>query len=265
MQTDKRAARFHACREIGAGTYLFTLRVEDDHALDYQAGHVFALDLIDEQGKTLHHPYTIVDNDAQQRLLSFVFRLIPDGNMTPRLVNANAHTQLAFSGKFHAPIIDEIDVDAQCFIGISTGSGIGPLYGFLKDELENISIPVHLLAAYRYEAERCFVSELDALAEEHEHFQWQACISQASPSWQGLRGRVDQQLTKIYPSLTDTHFHLVGNGSMINLIRPALLAAGTPEVQVSKESFFKHGEKVEQEAIDALAQKIVAVNACDNL
>ena len=265
MYNDKRSARFHACQEIGAGTYMFTLRVDDDLALDYQAGNVFALDLIDENGQTLHNPYTIIDNNQEQRLLSFVFRHIPEGKMTPRLIAANAQTQLCFSGKFHEPIIDEISTDAQCFIGISTGSGIGPLYGFLKNELENISIPIYILAGYRTEADICLTHELNALADKHEHFQWHACLSQPNENWTGLRGRVDTQLTQLLPSLRDTHFHLVGNGSMINLIRPAVLAAGTPETQVSKESFFNHGHKADQQAIDELAQKIIALNECDNL
>ncbi len=256
MANDKRPASFHSLREIGSNTYLITFHADDDAALDYEPGHVISFDCDDRDGNTLHHPYTVIENDADKRLFSFVFRHIPDGKMTSYLITMQDGDKATFSGKFHEPIADEIADGAQAFIGIATGSGIGPLYGYIKQALADSSIPITLYVGYKTPEDVCLADELNELANKHEHFTWQASVSEPDGSWSGLTGRITHAIADDLDNIEQAHFHLVGNGSMINEMREALYQAGVPKEQVSKESFFNHGVKADGETVEKLVKAL---------
>ena len=99
-----------------------------------------------------------------------------------------------------------------------------------------------LYASFREESDMCLVRELDRLAECHANFEWLYTLTRPSSSWRGLTGR----LTERVPELIDTanlqtyHFHLVGNGGMVHLVRQALYRAGVLARRISIETYFNH-------------------------
>src|SRR6185436_17577662 len=99
-------------------------------------------------------------------------------------------------------------------VGISTGTGIGPLYGFARQALtENVlKVPIRLYAGFREEADICLKPELDALAASYAEFSWNPTLSQPHAGWKGLRGRVTASVPPLLDPLDGLHFHLVGNG-----------------------------------------------------
>lgn len=256
MSDTPRPATFHDRRAIGRGTYLITFHADDDEDLDYQPGHVFAFDCDDGNGKTLHHPYTIVTCDPEQRLFGFVFRHIPDGAMTEHLVQMQTGDQATFSGKYHEAIIDEIADGVSGFVGIATGSGIGPLYGFIKEHIDSFNKPIELYVGYRKDADVCLQEDLNELAAEYDHFSWQLSLSEPPSDWQGLRGHITTAVAGRLENINDKHFHLVGNGAMINEMRQALSDAGIAKEQVSTESFFNHRAEADKEKITAISEAL---------
>ena len=144
MSTEERSAHFLHCRELGRGTYLITFQADDDAPLDYEPGHVFAL-VYQHGEQAIKHPYTIVESDNETGQFSFCFKHIPDGKLTPLLLAMDSNSQITFSGKHHKPIDQEIHTEATAMLGVGTGSGVGPLYGYIKKTYQRNNGPTSFL------------------------------------------------------------------------------------------------------------------------
>ena len=255
MSKEERSAHFVECREIGRDTYIISFQADDETPLDYEPGHVFAL-VYEHNGDAIKHPYTIIASSNETQTFSFCFKHIPDGKLTPLFLNMDSNSSITFSGKAHKPIRDEINDEATAMLGIGTGSGVGPLFGYINKHINDIKVPHHYYFGYREAADICLSEELDALAEQNELFSWQACLSQADDNWQGLTGHVHQVAAKAHSFNKTTHVHLVGNGQMINEMRTALMQVNLPVEFITKESFFKHGDTARPDIVSDLKQLI---------
>ena len=255
MSTEERSAHFLHCRELGRGTYLITFQADDDAPLDYEPGHVFAL-VYQHGDQAIKHPYTIVESDNETGQFSFCFKHIPDGKLTPLLLAMDSDSQITFSGKHHKPIAQEINMEATAMLGVGTGSGVGPLYGYIKKHINEITVPHHFYFGYREAADICLTNELDALQQANDLFTWHVSLSQAADDWQGLRGQVHMVAAQQHSFNKTTHVHMVGNGQMINEFRTALMQVNLPVEFITKESFFKHGDSVRPDIVSELKQRI---------
>jgi NAD(P)H-flavin reductase len=118
--------------------------------------------------------------------------------------------------------------------------------------------PIALLAGFREQSDTCLASDLEVLSRQHSNFSWQFTLSRPSSSWSGLRGRVTDHLPETIDveNLTAYHFHLVGNGEMVHLLRRALTSAGVSPDRISIETYFNHYFKPSNEDIDRVATKL---------
>ena len=255
MSKEERSAHFVSCQEIGRDTYIITFQADDGAPLDYEPGHVFAL-VYDNNGESIKHPYTIIASSNESAQFSFCFKHIPDGKLTPLFLSMDNNSSITFSGKAHKPIRDEINGEATAMLGIGTGSGVGPLYGYIKQHINDIQIPHHFYFGYREAADICLTEELNALQAKNDLFSWQACLSQAGDEWQGLTGHVHLAAAKAHTFNKTTHVHLVGNGQMISEMRTALMQVNLPVEFITKESFFKHGDAARPDIVPQLKQLI---------
>ena len=160
---------------------------------------------------------------------------------------------------------------------ISTGTGVGPLVGAAEEALRDHSDfpPIDILACYRSRDEVCFGPHLDALAAEHPGLlKWRAVISgSGDSSGGGGAGRLSgseanlQHLTAAVAGFKkpgggiDTHFHLIGNGAMVNEFQAGLAQGGVPEERVTTEMYFNHKAEPDQEAVDAITKTVSAALA----
>ena len=67
-------------------------------------------------------------------------------------------------------------------------------------------------------------------------------------------GRMSPLLAQLSPADT-VHFHLAGNGEMVQLLRAALYRAGVAIGRVSIETYFNHHATPPDEAVDQLARQ----------
>ncbi|NRA39817.1 MAG: FAD-dependent oxidoreductase [Planctomycetes bacterium] len=252
MSKDKRPAIFHSRQEIGRGTYIMSFVAQDELALDYEPGHVFGLECTDDRGNDFHHAYTVIACDSETRVFSFTFRHILDGNLTPYLLRMESGSEIVFSGKGHKPIREDVNQTATQVIGVGTGSGVGPLYGYISKHIQDIKVPHRFYFGYRETEDICLQNELDQLSAQQPLFTWQACLSQPNEQWTGLSGQVHLAATKAISFDKTTHVHMVGNGQMITELRAALIRVNLPTDFISKESFFKHGEVVRDNIVSEL-------------
>ena len=258
LRSTWRPARVVTNRPVADGSMWISLEAADDGAAAFQPGHVLGLGLKTNDSTLMRHAYTVSRGEPSARRFEHLYRVISGGRMSPLLAQLSTADTVFFHGPFHTPIEQEIQTDAEHILLISTGAGIGPLFGYVEKALrEGEARPVSLYAGFREESHTCLRAELDALAGRHLNFNWDFTVTRPSKNWNGLTGRV----TDIIPDriertgLEKYHFHLVGNGEMVHLLRAGLYRAGFPAARVSIETYFNHYARPSDEAIDLLAAR----------
>ena len=244
-----RGANITENRAVGRGCHLLRMVVPDELPFPFEPGHVVVLRHAGHK-----HPYTVSAADPAARELAIVFRVIPDGRLTPSLGTAMPGLAVELSGLHHEPVRSLIAPGAQGFIGLSTGSGIGPLWGFAQQALASGSqLPITLFAGFREAADLCLAAELDALQARHPHFHWHPTLTCPAPGWAGLVGRVSESAPSQIHDPLRWHYHLVGNGAMLAEMKAALALVGVPAEQVSSEVFFNYNAKATPELAQVIA------------
>ncbi len=248
-------------RPVARGTQLTALRLPDNLPFPFAPGHVVALRLMTPAG--LHrHPYTVCGADEANRVLTFIYRVIPEGRLTPAFAALPPGGAAEISGLHHSPIHEEVDAEAQVIVGCGTSSGLGPLWGYAARSLmEGEQRPIHLVVGVREEADLPLGPELEALAAGPGTFLCTPIVSRPSSSWAGLRGRITDHAPAFLPRLQNTHVHLVGNMAMVKTMEAALQAAGLPPHRVTKEGFFNWNAEADPAVVADLARRLSGLPA----
>ena len=253
-----RPARVIENRPLAHGSMWIELEAMDELAAAYEPGHVLGLG-IPQDGALLRHAYTVSRSDHSARRFAHLYRIIAGGRMTPRMSQLSTGAALFFHGPFHTPIQQEIQSDAERIVLIATGTGVGPLFGYAQKTLSDGELRrVSLYASFREESHICLSDDLDLLARRHPNFDWRYSVTHPSNGWRGVTGRVTDwvpgEIAK--HKLNTYHFHLVGNGEMVHLVRQALHRAGVMRERVSVEtSFHHHNARRVEPKIDKLAEQ----------
>jgi len=105
---------------------------------------------------------------------------------------------------------------------------------------------------------------LDKLQPDYpDKFSWKAVISSA----QGRLSANDENLKSLLVETTfsadidTTHYHLIGNGSMVSEFKTALNKAGVPDDKVTLETYFNHQAKVTEDVVDRIASAVMETSA----
>jgi NAD(P)H-flavin reductase len=241
--------------EKGRGNRWLKIQVPGEGLLDHEPGTVVGLSMQHGSG-TLRHAYTVSRVDPAGRTLEFLYRVIPDGRMTPHLAALQPGGELTLAGRGGHPIPAEVDTKPAALVLVSTGTGIGPIYGFSQAALAaGLRLPIKLFAGFREEADTCLREELQALAGKHPNFEWHFSLSRPGPAWQGLRGHVTESMPSVLGPVRDLHFHLVGNGNMVVELYKVLMQVGLKDERVTSEIYFNYQENLDPEKIRSLASK----------
>jgi NAD(P)H-flavin reductase len=234
------------------------LEATDESPAAFQPGHVLGLGLKLTDNTLMRHAYTVSRGEAATRRFEHLYRVVSGGRMSPMLAQISPDDTVFFHGPFHNPIQKEIDADAEHIVLISTGAGIGPLFGYAQKALaDGEARPITLYAGFREESDACLRGELSTLATRHLNFNWRFTVTRPSKNWDGLTGRV----TEVVPDqiglnqLEKYHFHLVGNGEMVRLMQEGLHRAGMPIGRVTVETYFNHYFEPADEAVEELAAR----------
>jgi NAD(P)H-flavin reductase len=241
--------------EIGRGSRWLKIELPLDSPMDFEPGTVLGLAMRHGDG-TLRHAYTVSWADPAKRTLEFLYRVIPHGRMTPHLAALAPGAELTIAGRGGHPITGEVDTDAAGLVLVSTGTGLGPLYGFSRLALEGgFQRPIKLFAGFRELQDACLQAELQGLAASHPNFEWHFSLSRPQESWGGLRGHVSESLAEVVGAVKDLHFHLVGNGNMVVELYRALMLVGLKDERVTSEVYFSYPEDLDPEKLKALASR----------
>lgn len=258
LRSTWRPARVIANRRVANGSMWIALEATDELPAAFEPGHVLGLGLKVDDNNFIRHAYTVSRCEPASGRFEHLYRIVTGGRMSPRLAELSTADTVFFHGPFHTPIQREVQHDAERIVLMSTGAGIGPLFGYAEKALnEGETRPMTLYAGFRHESDTCLAAELDLLAQLQPNFAWHFTLTQPSNGWRGLTGRV----TECVPYLIDRerlgtyHFHLVGNGDMVHLVRRALHRAGVSAGRVSIETYFNHYVEPPDDEVDSLASR----------
>jgi len=239
--------------------------------LDYEPGHVLALEIKDDEsidktseknsadssanGGWMRGPYTVSRSSAS----SFDVLIKTVGDKSKRFASAEPDTPLRFGGKYHVPIYEGISKDdTKRVVMISTGTGIGPCIGAIEQMLDDkdFTAKIDLFPSYRNGSEVAYGDYLNSLVAKHpDQLQWNVFITSAMGRISGS----DENIQLVAPvdkdvcSLTETHYHLIGNGQLVNEWKAGLTKAGVQESKITVEYYFNFKSESNEEAIDRIA------------
>lgn len=237
------ASRLIANEVVGRASNL--LRLESESPVGYAPGHVLALE-VEEDGEWLRGPYTV--SRATENTFDVLIRVC--GKKSEVMAKAEVGSRWRFGGKFHVPILEGVAPRATKVVCLSTGTGIGPVLGFAEEAMEKTKLKVTVLAGYRDAADVCSADVVQRLCVLYpDRFECAYVLSSTD-------GRVTspKSVTAV-ANIADatTHFHLIGNGAMVNEWREALAKAGIADDLVTTETYFNHKAEADAAVVDRIS------------
>lgn len=224
----------HATRWLG-------IRIAGEGKLQLRPGQIVALTL----PGGLRHPYTISGCRPGAREIDLLYRVVEGGRMTPRLAELQEGAIIDVHGTWGTPIADLVSPSATHVVGISTGTGIGPLLGYAREA----RVRTTLIAGFRTLADIC-VDYAPRGTRLH------ITLTQPNSSWVGLRGRSERSAPEVLDELVGAHVHLVGNGNMIRTWSEAIHRARIPVAGLTSEYYFNKAGPIDEPAVDALVARL---------
>lgn len=266
-QYDKIDAVLKEAEKVADGSYMLHVETTDDNIhLDYQPGHVLALEIKDtsgdwnddakKNGGWMRGPYTV--SRATEKSLDVMVRVV--GKKSKAFSEAAAGTPVRFGGKFKVPILEGIPKEeVQKVVLVSTGVGIGPCVGAIELAMQDESFPpIALVASFRESGDVAYREHLDEIFQLHPtKFEWTPVVTSEM-------GRISKNeetmnvVTKSILGISDTHFHLIGNGQMVNEWKDGLDKAGVPDTRITTESYFNHKAESDKAAIETITTSVAA-------
>jgi ferredoxin-NADP reductase len=272
-QYEKRGGILRQAEVVGEGSVMLHIDVvPDDEAppLEYQPGHVLALEIENPAGTSsdektardteanggwMRGPYTVsrgTDN-------SFDVLMKVVGDKSKVFESAKPGTPVRFGGKFKVPIVEGISANTKRVVLISTGVGIGPCVGAIENLLadDNFSSQVDLYASFRNQPDVIYRDYLNGLmAQDSNQFQWKPVITSEMGRISASEDNVRSVLQDGICSVTETHYHLIGNGQMVNEWKAGLAQAGVSAEKVTMEAYFNHKAESSEDAINLIASTV---------
>jgi len=266
---DKVDAILESAEELAEGSVLLHVNTGTDR-VDYQPGHVLAFEMKAQNsssltGKTaedaeknegwMRGPFTV--SRATEHSFDILIKVV--GEKSREFAAAKQGTQVRFGGKFKVPILEGIQKNnTKRVVLLSTGVGVGPCVGALEGALQDESFPpISLVANYRTASEVVYEAYLNELAiKNSDRFQYFPFIT----SERGGRLSDSEENMEVIKSaasgLTDTHYHLIGNGQMVKEWQEGLGKAGVPNDKITTEMYFNHREPVREKVPEAIASSM---------
>lgn len=269
---NKRRAGVIAILDLTYDVKEIHLKLIDPPTLDFIAGQYITIEVTEMKKSpptgvvTTHlnsRPYSIVSSPKERSEIRLCVDRVGNGPGSSFLHALKPGDRLDYSVPMSYFKINEDDTTALLFV--ATGTGIAPLKSMIHDLLQTGSPrPMILYWGLRREEDLYYQEEFKVWSEEHfnvgawkpssqcpdtlrsngqsprephPRFQYVTILSQPSPAWQGMRGRVTDLVQHI-EKVDKLSAYLCGNGGMIREVREILLSKGMEKKSIHFEKFY---------------------------
>lgn len=239
------AANATLVASILLGPTLRRLEVRGDVPLpSFRAGQYVSVGLVSE-GTLVQRPYSIASPPEEPERLEFLVRLVPGGELTPRLWELGADARVRLGRPKGLFGLDPADGRTHLFV--ATGTGLAPMLAMLH-ELSGREAPPRTILVHG----ASFVDELISrrrLADSARRagwFHYHPAVSRPgapeNQGWGGESGRLDAVLPGVWrrhrlqPEATVAY--LCGSPGMIAAATAALVDLGLPSGSLRREEYW---------------------------
>jgi ferredoxin-NADP reductase len=260
----RRRARITSITALTAtGTVRLGFEVVDGAPFDYVPGQFVGIEHHFEGFGYRRSPYCILSSPTGDPVFDLLVRVVAAGPLSVYLAqDARVGDEIAFrgpTGRSMLPREDEEDLELVLF---ATGTGVSPFLSLVRHLVrQGSSQPMRLWWGLRLEDDICLTDELDELRAAAPNFDYAISLSQPSPAWTGLRGRITESVPPLLPALGGRRYYFTGNGAMIAELALALSDVGVNERLFHKEPFFDASHDPDPAAVAGIRGRFLAPDA----
>jgi NAD(P)H-flavin reductase/ferredoxin len=217
---------------INRNTILLIIAFED--AFEFNAGQFVNL----QRNDGLTRSYSIANIPQQSNTLEFHVRRLPGGKFSAWL-----HDEIGIGDSIavseprgHCFYLPERREQGLLLVG--TGTGLAPLAGILTDALAHgHSGPIHLFHGSRVVEDLYRIDEMRQLAEQHDNFHYNPCLSGKEVPDGFTSGRVNEIALSRIPDLKDWRIFLCGHPDMVNQLKIQTFLKGASTADIYADAF----------------------------
>ena len=256
----RRRARVTSVTPLTAtGTVRVGFEVVDGEPFHFEPGQFVGIEAHFEGLGYRRSPYCILSAPSPDPVFDLLVRVVPEGPLSQRMAGLQPGDEVAFRGPTGRSMVPRDD--HRDLVLLATGTGVAPFCSLARHLLESgYPRSIVLWWGLRLPGDVCLTEELDELAAAHANFHYEITLSQPSPGWAGLRGRLGESVPPLLPTLGAKRFYLVGNGAMLEEMALALSDLGVDQKYIYKEAFFNAHHEPEQAVVADIRERFVATD-----
>jgi ferredoxin-NADP reductase len=237
MSLPSYSARCTAHRKIAEEIFEFTL--EKPRGFTFQAGQfiLFEVPLVGQPTDIQPRAFSIASAPEEEVLL-FVAK-IKQGGRAGRWISEelSVGSTVRFAGPCGNFLLDEQTTKGYLFL--CTCSGIAPFRSHISHALASGDRrPMDVLFGVRDEAHLFWQEEFRAWERAYSNFHLHVTLSQPSPAWSGLTGRVQAVLPRVITDIPERSIYLCGHLEMIEEAKDLCMQLGAEKQNLHTEGYF---------------------------
>ncbi len=217
-----------------------TLKLTNPAEIHFLAGQYIAIEVTEVKegvSRLNNRPYSIASSPEETPLVKLCANLVKSGPGSTYLHSLRPGDKIQFLYPMGYFTLDDQATTSLLFV--ATGTGIVPIRSMILHLLHiGSQRPMQLLWGLRHEEDLYYQEEFTRLAAETPSFRFGVTLSQPSPTWQGMQGRVIPHLKEQIQSVENIEAALCGNGDMIKEVRTFLLEKGMTKKSIHFEKFY---------------------------
>ncbi len=208
--------------------------------LNFRAGQYVDITI---PGAGVTRSYSMANPPSEQRTLSFIIKLYPDGAFSSRLASGELRVgePVEIEGPFGMSFRDEGHEGPMLLVG--GGSGMAPLWSILNDLVQSgVQKPVRFYYGARTARDLFFLDELLAIAEKLDDFRFIPALSEADPGegWRGATGLIHEVVARDYAGHhgdTPIETYACGPPPMVEAVLPVFQSMGIDADHIHLDKF----------------------------
>ncbi len=245
------------------GTVRIGFEVVDGAPFEFVPGQFVGIEHHFEGFGYRRSPYCILSPPTGEPVFDLLVRVVEAGPLSVHLGRAaRVGDEIAFRGPTGRSMLPRDEDEGRELVLFATGTGVSPFVSLARHlAVQGSTQRVRLWWGLRLEDDICLTAELDRLRDASADFDYAISLSQPSPRWTGLRGRITESVPPLLPEVGGRRYVFAGNGAMIEEMALALSDVGVNGQLFYKEPFFDASHDPDAATVAAIRRRFVASDA----